>query len=55
MPEPALDRVLSRAWRDLSAHRSADCPMCGEAMIPRYGVHARPIGGRCASCGTELS
>lgn len=53
--EPTLDSVLSGMWEGLVAHRSVPCPMCGGEVRPRYGVHARPTGGSCTSCGTELS
>jgi hypothetical protein len=53
--EPTLDEVLSGAWEGLVAHQQAACPVCGGDMTPAYGVHARPIGGRCQSCATELS
>jgi hypothetical protein len=53
--EPTLDELLVGVWEGLAAHRSSACPACGEAMTPEYGAHARPIGGRCANCGTVLS
>jgi DNA-directed RNA polymerase subunit RPC12/RpoP len=53
--EPAtLDGVIAAAWQTLTVHRVAQCPFCGERMVPAYGVHALPIGGRCTDCGTEL-
>ena len=51
---PTLDEVLSGAWEGLAAHQRVPCPMCGGEMGPEYGAHARPIGGRCGSCGTHL-
>ncbi|HET8977880.1 MAG TPA: hypothetical protein VFN87_06960 [Solirubrobacteraceae bacterium] len=53
--EPTLDSLLSGVWEGLAAHRSVACPVCGGEMRPEYGVHARPIGGRCASCETRFS
>ena len=53
--EPTLDEVLSGVWEGLVAHQRAACPVCAGDMTPAYGVHARPIGGRCQSCETELS
>jgi hypothetical protein len=53
--EPTLDEVLSGAWQGLAAHQHVACPVCGGEMVPEYGVHARPIGGRCRSCETQLS
>ena len=53
--EPTLDELLVDAWEGLTAHRTAECPVCGErAMTPEYGAHALPIGGRCEHCGTTL-
>ena len=49
-----LEDVLSGAWEDLSAHRTATCPICEGAMGPRYGAGPSAVGGRCASCRTEL-
>jgi hypothetical protein len=53
--EPTLDEVLVGVWEGLTAHGRLACPLCGGAMEPEYGVHALPIGGRCASCGSTLS
>jgi hypothetical protein len=53
--EPTLDELLSGAWEGLVAHQHAACPVCSGDMTPEYGVHARPIGGRCGSCDAQLS
>ena len=49
-----LEDVLSGAWEDLTAHRTATCPVCAAAMQPRYGSGPFAVGGRCGDCGTEL-
>jgi hypothetical protein len=49
-----LDELIVSKWTRLSAHRSTDCPVCGGEMRPEYGVHARPIGGRCSGCGSTV-
>ena len=49
-----LEDVLSGAWEDLTAHRTAACPICAGAMDPRYGAGPSAVGGRCRSCRTEL-
>jgi hypothetical protein len=49
-----LEDVLSGAWEDLGAHRTATCPICDGAMRPRYGSGPSAVGGRCASCHSEL-
>ena len=49
-----LEDVLSGAWEDLTAHRTATCPICAGAMEPRYGSGASAVGGRCGSCRSEL-
>jgi hypothetical protein len=50
-----LDELLVGVWEGLTAHRSVACPVCGEAMAPRYGVAgAAPVGGRCGDCGATL-
>ncbi len=51
---PTLEDVLSGAWEDLIAHRTATCPICDGAMEPRYGSGPSAVGGRCTSCRTEL-
>ena len=51
---PTLDRLLAGVWETLGAHATAACPVCGELMEPEYAAHARPIGGRCSSCGSTL-
>jgi hypothetical protein len=53
--EPTLDEVLSGAWEGLAAHQHVACPVCAGEMTPEYAAHARPIGGRCQSCQTQLS
>jgi hypothetical protein len=53
--ERTLDDVIVGAWEALSAHRSVACPVCGGELAAEYGAHARPVGGKCRSCGTELS
>jgi hypothetical protein len=52
---PTLDALLAGVWEGLAAHKSVACPVCMGEMTPDYGVHARPVGGRCTSCGTRLS
>lgn len=52
---PTLEDVLSGAWEDLIAHRTATCPICDGAMEPRYGSGPSAVGGRCGTCGTELT
>lgn len=51
---PTLEDVLSGAWEDLIAHRTATCPICHGTMEPRYGSGPSAVGGRCRECSTEL-
>jgi hypothetical protein len=51
---PTLEDVLSGAWEDLTAHRTAACPVCDGAMLPRYGSGPSAVGGRCGDCRSEL-
>jgi hypothetical protein len=53
--EPMLDEMLVSVGEGRAAHRLTPCPVCGEDMRPEYGVHSRPIGGRCGGCGSTLS
>jgi hypothetical protein len=52
---PTLADVLSGAWEDLIAHRTATCPICDGTMEPRYGSGPSAVGGRCGGCKTELT
>lgn len=51
----SLEDVLSGAWEDVTAHRTATCPICDGAMEPRYGAGPSAVGGRCRSCRCELT
>jgi hypothetical protein len=50
-----LEDLLSGAWEDLSAHRTATCPICDGAMEPRYGSGPSAVGGRCRDCRSDLT
>ncbi len=52
---PTLEDLLSGAWEDLIAHRTATCPICHGGLEPRYGSGPSTVGGRCGECRTELS
>jgi hypothetical protein len=52
---PTLEDVLSGVWEDLIAHRTATCPICDGAMVPRYGSGPSAVGGRCGECRAELT
>jgi len=53
--EPTLDEVLTGTWEALLIGRAATCPICDGPMEARYSAGHTPVGGRCTSCGTELS
>jgi hypothetical protein len=53
--EPTLDQLLTGVWEGLTARGSAACPLCSAPMGAEYAAHARPVGGRCDSCGSRLS
>ena len=48
-----LDDLIVDTWEGL-AKGTSQCPVCGGRMEPEYGAHARPVGGRCADCGSAL-
>jgi hypothetical protein len=52
--EPTLDAVVVRAWEGMAQHRVVECPVCRGEMAPHYGAQARPVEGRCASCGATV-
>jgi hypothetical protein len=49
-----LDELIVGVWEDLSARHAVACPVCGDAMIPRYGSGPAPVGGRCSGCRSTL-
>ena len=49
-----LDELIVSVWESLRSHRDVACPVCAERMSPEYGVHARPIAGRCSGCGSTV-
>jgi len=53
--ELTLDELLTGTWEALMIGRAATCPMCEAPMEPRHSAGHTPVGGRCTSCGTELS
>ena len=50
-----LEERIAGAWARLALGRTAECPLCGGALIPRWSAGAGVVGGRCDSCGSELS
>jgi hypothetical protein len=51
-----LDDLLSGAWEGLAAASSSTaCPVCQGELEPRWSAGAGVVGGRCRSCGSELS
>lgn len=50
-----LEDLLSGAWEDLTAHRTATCPICDGAMEPRCGSGPSAVAGRCRVCRTDLA
>ncbi|UGS35349.1 hypothetical protein [Capillimicrobium parvum] len=52
---PTLDDLLTGIWQTIASDQTATCPLCQGALEPRYSAGSVPVGGRCTSCGTELS
>jgi hypothetical protein len=48
---PTLDDVMSRVWEGLVTGLPAACPACHGEVLPSA---ARPLSGRCTSCGTTI-
>jgi tRNA(Ile2) C34 agmatinyltransferase TiaS len=48
-----LDELIVDTWEGL-VKGTSQCPVCGGRMEPEYGAHSRPVGGRCADCGSAL-
>jgi hypothetical protein len=53
--ERSLDDLVSATWESLGTAEVASCFVCGGDLLPRFGAGARPVGGRCTDCGSELS
>ena len=49
----SLDDLIVDTWEGL-VRGTSQCPVCGGRLEPEYGAHARPVGGRCADCGSAL-
>jgi hypothetical protein len=49
----SLDDLIVDTWEGL-VRGTSQCPVCGGLMEPEYGAHTRPVGGRCADCGSAL-
>lgn len=49
----SLDDLIVDTWAGL-VKGASQCPVCGGRMEPEWGAHARPVGGRCADCGSAL-
>ena len=49
----SLDSLIVDTWEGL-VRGTSQCPVCGGRMEPEYGAHTRPVGGRCADCGSAL-
>jgi len=47
--------LLAGVWTELSAHQTAQCPVCEGDMEPEYAAQALPVGGRCRNCGSVLN
>jgi hypothetical protein len=53
--ESSLADLVSATWESLAVAETASCFVCGGDLLPRFGAGARPVGGRCRDCGSELS
>ena len=49
----SLDDLIVDTWEGL-VKGTSQCPVCGGRLEPEFGAHARPVGGRCADCGSAL-
>jgi hypothetical protein len=50
-----LDDLVAGTWDQLVTSHAATCFVCGGDVAPRWSAGPRPVGGRCTSCGSELS
>jgi hypothetical protein len=49
----SLNDLIVDTWEGL-ARGTSQCPVCGGLMEREFGAHTRPVGGRCADCGSAL-
>jgi hypothetical protein len=49
----SLDDLIADTWEGL-VKGTSQCPVCGGRLEPQFGAHARPVGGRCADCGSTI-
>ena len=49
-----LAELIDVAWAGLQAESPIACPVCDGRMEPRHSANG-VVGGKCTSCGTELS
>ena len=52
--ERTLEDLVLGAWEELAVARAASCPLCAGPLTPRFGAGARPVGGHCGGCGSEV-
>jgi hypothetical protein len=54
-PRPTFEDLVAGTWDALVVSHTATCLVCGGDLAPRWSAGPRPVGGRCLTCGTELS
>ena len=53
--EPTLEDLIVGAWHEVTLGVPAECPVCHGELKSVWSQGPRPVGGRCADCGTCLS
>jgi hypothetical protein len=49
----SLEDLIVDTWEGL-VRGTSQCPLCGGRLEAEFGAHTRPVGARCADCGSTL-
>jgi hypothetical protein len=50
-----LEDLITAVWSEIRLGSATSCPVCHGELRPVWSAGSRPVGGRCADCGTRLS
>jgi hypothetical protein len=50
-----LDEAISGLWAAVLSADTAECPVCGDELVPQRSGEGAVMGGRCRGCATTLA
>jgi hypothetical protein len=50
-----LDEAISGLWGAVLTADTAECPVCGDELVPQRSGEGAVMGGRCRGCATTLA